>query len=65
MIINTITIIINTKVFFQNFDQSGRNNNQNNDNDDIPLLKNEEVYDEDIYDDAIDIEGWQLTFNYN
>ena len=65
MIINTITIIINTKVFFQNFDQSGRNNNQNNDNDDIPLLKNEEVNDEDIYDDAIDIEGWQLTFNYN
>ena len=52
-------------MFFQNFDQSGRNNNQNNNNDDIPLLKNEEVYDEDIYDDAIDIEGWQLTFNYN
>ena len=65
MIINTITIIINTKVFFQNFDQSGRNNNHNNNNDDIPLLKNEEVYDEDIYDDAIDIEGWQLIFNYN
>ena len=38
---------------YQNLDQSRWNNNQNNNDDDIPFLE-----DEEMYDDEMGIEGW-------